>query len=332
MEIETHNTTKRLTTVYGPVPSWRLGKSLGIDPILPPKTCTFDCIYCQLGKTKNKISLENWRVTKVSVSMVAEDLKSYIDKFGIESIDYITFSGSGEPTLNPDLGKMIKAVKRIAPSIPIAVLTNSSLFSLKKVRENLLEADLVVAKLDAPTEEIFKAINRPSEKITLKFVVKGLKKLRRETSGKIAIQIMLLKAKNKPLNSDVNSVKRLIELVNEVSPDEVELNTPTRPPSEKYVSVLSRKELSEIESLFRDNVEAEIISVYKGKPLREKKPRKLAEDEVLLLLVRRPCKAIDIARALNVSVSEVEVEIKRLIKSGKVKLVEFRGQKYYKIT
>lgn len=152
---------------YGPVPSRRLGLSLGID-IVPFKTCSFDCIYCQLGRTTNK-TIE--RKAYVTTTELLTELQVVLKDD--EQIDYITFSGSGEPTLNSEIGQMIREIKRIT-TIPVAVLTNSSLLAQESVQEDLLSADLVIPSLDAVTAETFQKINRPYTGIEISQVVKGI--------------------------------------------------------------------------------------------------------------------------------------------------------------
>jgi wyosine [tRNA(Phe)-imidazoG37] synthetase (radical SAM superfamily) len=223
-------------TIYGPVPSWRLGRSLGIDPLLPPKTCTFDCIYCQLGTTVNKISGPESLKARVEVSKVLEDLERALRNIALESIDYVTFSGTGEPKLNLELGKMIVQVKKIVGKIPVAVLTNASLVNFRNVRKNLAKADLIVAKLDAPNYRLFETINRPAKGLALDTIVEGLKALRREVHGKLALQIMFIESiDGTKYNTQPSDVEAIIKLAGAISPDEVEVNTPTRPPSEPYV-------------------------------------------------------------------------------------------------
>lgn len=200
--------------IYGPVPSWRLGRSLGIDLLSRPNTCSFDCIYCQLGPTRHHTRR---RQEYVPTSRVLAELATLPS---IE-VDFITFSGMGEPTLAANLGEVIVHLRtRLAR--PVAVLTNSSLLADAKVRAELCLADQVVAKLDAPDEDLFRAINRPFGNISLAEVVEGLRRLRAEYRGRLAIQMMFCE-KNRP------RVGEMAALVKTIHPDEVQLNTPLRP-------------------------------------------------------------------------------------------------------
>jgi len=233
---------KNYKYIYGPVPSWRLGSSLGVDPISgEKKICSFDCVYCQLGKTGVRTAK---RRTFVPTERIIEEIKSLPPL----KIDYITFSGRGEPTLAGNLGEMIAGVKKIREE-PVAVLTNASLMDRKDVRQDLSGADLVVAKLDAPSEEIFKKINRPVKGITLSKVVRGIKKFSKIHRGKLALQIMFT-----PGNRE--NAKELARMARQIGADEVQLNTPLRPCP---VKPLSRNEMSKIEKYFRG---LNVVSVY----------------------------------------------------------------------
>lgn len=244
--------------IYGPVPSWRLGSSLGIDPISGTgKVCTFDCIYCQLGKTKN---LTDQRRKFIPVSEIIEEL----DLLPPVQIDYITFSGTGEPTLAENLGQMIKAIKKIR-SEKIAVLTNSSLLNRKDVQEDLLLADFVVAKLDAGSQEVFEMVNRPLETIKFNAILEGIKDFKGIYKGKLALQIMFI-AENKKY------AETIAEIAKEINPSEVQINTPLRPCG---VKPLSKEELSTIKGYFEG---LNSISVYEGE---KKKVKPISNEDTL---------------------------------------------------
>jgi len=234
-----------MKTVYGPVPSWRLGRSLGIDVIAREKTCSFDCTYCQIGRTKNKTcKLQEF----ISIKRLEKDLKEVIDK--VEA-DYITFSGMGEPTLASNLGEAIDLIRGLS-DIPIAILTNSSVFYRKEVRKNLSKLDFIVAKLDVPNEKLLKEINRPVKGITFDRVLDGIKTVRKEFNGKFALQMMFID-KNKDYASE------LANLAREIEPDEVQIDTPTRPCP---IKPLSPEELKKVKSEFKG---LNAISVYEAK-------------------------------------------------------------------
>jgi len=324
-----------VTIVYGPVPSWRLGRSLGIDLTQPPKTCTFDCVYCQLGRTINKVSNPEEFVTKVGADDFEADLKKALRSIGVNSLDYITFSGTGEPTLNLKLGEMIKRVKEIARDVPVAVLTNSSLVNREDVRANLAEADLVVAKLDAPHEALFKAINRPAEGLTLESIIEGLKRLRSQKKGKMALQLMFLKTtQGSESNADPKNIDLLVELVRKIGPDEVQINTPTRPPSEKYVLPLSGREIDEIAAKFRAALkDVEILAWTAPKAIaKAKREVKDVKGEIVATLERRPCRFQDLVRALGVDEETVNLCIEQLQASKVIAAARYHGEVFYQLT
>jgi len=250
--------------IYGPVPSWRLGRSLGID-LLPAvnKTCSFDCVYCQLGRTTNPTTE---RGEFVSLARLAEELK------GIRGItaDYVTFSGTGEPTLASNLGQAIEIAKSILP-LPVAVLTNSSLMPREDVRENLAKADVVVAKLDVHNQELFRQVNRPIADLMLSDIIEGVKHFKSKFAGKLCLQVMLIEA-NKTFAGEI------AQIASYLLPDEVQLNTPLRPCA---VKPLTPSQMASIKSAF-SNFICPVVTVYEA-PRPEVKPLNLRET-----LRRRP--------------------------------------------
>lgn len=239
--------------VYGPVSSWRLGRSLGVDLICQEKgkVCSFDCVYCSLGKTTD---LTTKRRVFVPTELVARDLKKAMGK--VEA-DVVTFSGTGEPTLAQNLGEAIKVAREIS-GLPIAVLTNSSLMTREDVRRDLAQADIVIGQLDAPNEELFKRISRPHEKIVFEDVIEGMKKFREESKGKFALEVMFV-----PENKDFS--KQIAAIARTIKPDEVQINTPLRPSS---VNPLAQEELDEIKKAFEG---MNVRSVYEAKIAEVKK-------------------------------------------------------------
>jgi len=204
-----------MSIIYGPVSSWRLGKSLGIDLLnTNRKTCSFNCVYCQLGETTQFVAEPK---EFVSLEQLAREIRSVRQ---IEA-DYATFSGMGEPTLVSNLGEAIDMAKSVL-DLPIAVLTNSSLIFREDVRQRLTHADVVVAKLDVPNEELFARVNRPIPSLHFDQIVDGIRRFRDEYRGKLALQVMFIEA-NKDYTSEIAA------LAHGISPDEVQINTPLRP-------------------------------------------------------------------------------------------------------
>lgn len=206
--------TKKYKYIYGPVASWRLGSSLGIDLLSQEeKICDFNCIYCQLGPT---LCYTVTRQTYVPVTEILQEIKT----LPAVHIDYITFAGSGEPTLASNLGQAIKAVKALSKT-PVAVLTNSSLLHLGQVRKELLPADYVSVKLDAGSPDSLQAINDPAKAVQFVNLLSGIIKFSRQYQGWLALQIMFIE-QNK------NDVKKMVNLIKQINPDEVQINTPLR--------------------------------------------------------------------------------------------------------
>lgn len=222
-----------MNIIYGPVPSWRLGRSLGIDMVSTRgKTCSFDCMYCQLGRTIHALDEPKEFVPASRLTLELEQVRGVL-------ADYATFSGVGEPTLAGNLGEAIEVVKSTL-ELPVAVLTNSSLMPREEVRQRLARADVVVAKLDAPTEGLFHRINRPFARYSLDEVLQGIARFRNEFKGKLALQMMFI-SENKDHVSD------MARIAWDLSPDEVQLNTPLRPCA---VPPLSPEEMSNIRRAF----------------------------------------------------------------------------------
>ena len=234
-----------MSSVYGPVSSWRLGRSLGIDLLSTKgKTCSFDCVYCQLGKTVYPLTE---RRQFVSLSKLAADL----ERVKRTPADYATFAGVGEPTLASNLGEAIELVKSML-KLPVAVLTNSSLMTREDVRSELGLADVVVAKLDAPNEELFRQINRPIVECTLDEIIQGLKLFRGEYQKKLALQMMFIKTNR----SYASEMARIAE---QISPDEVQINTPLRPCA---IQPLTAEDISAIQQEF--SRVKRVVTVYEA--------------------------------------------------------------------
>ncbi len=221
-----------MTTVYGPVPSWRLGVSLGVDPVCG-NICSFDCVYCQLGPTNLKTTK---RRTFVSPATVKQELEAALQR---TSPDVVTFSGMGEPTMAENIGEIAQAVKSVI-SVPMAILTNSSFLHLPEVREGLRQFDMIQAKLDAPSEELFRKINRPAEGISFDDIIGGIKAMKREFKGELSLQMMFVEL-NKGYAGEMAAIAR------EIRPHSVFLGTPLRPGASKP---LTKEEMDRIKSEF----------------------------------------------------------------------------------
>lgn len=303
--------------IYGPVPSRRLGYSLGVD-ILPFKTCTLDCIYCQLGKTERKTVRRKKHFDAGSIlSQITRIIASG------EPIDHITFSGSGEPTLNVIIGKLIREIKK-STSIPVAVLTNSTLLSHKSVRSALSQADVVVPSLDAATQEIFERINRPHASLKISHVIEGLKIFRSEFSGKLWLEILLVKG----VNDSQSHLNKLKEVISEIHPDKIHLNTVVRPPSEISAQSLGFREMEKIRKFFGNT--AEVVAEF-DKVQHTPSSRNLS-DAILSMVRRRPVTLSDMSLSLGKQKNELTEYCDILLKEGKIRLVDHKGKIFYEST
>jgi len=247
---------RKIKHIYGPVSSWRIGRSLGLDILGgKKKICNFDCSYCQLG---NKPAFAFKRKIFVPFSGVMNEIKS-LRKL---SVDYITFSGCGEPTLAGNLGRAIKELK-LKTKNKIAVITNSTLLYKKEIRDCLKKADFVLVKLDAASQEVLKAVSRPAKGITLKNILGGIMQFRKEFKGKFGLQIMFVQ-------DNRSEYKELALLAAKIMPDEIQLNTPLR---RSAVKPLSKKEMTKITEYFKNLAalkKIKIISVYDSKRKKTK--------------------------------------------------------------
>ncbi|RJP28007.1 MAG: radical SAM protein [Candidatus Omnitrophota bacterium] len=234
--------------IYGPIKSRRIGTSLGIS-LTERKICSFDCIYCQVGNTTHKTAQ---RKEYVAVNDVISELKEWVslNKDAVKKLDYVTFSGYGEPTLNPKIGKLIKEIKAFMP-VKVAVITNASLLWDKEVRDSLTGADLIVPSLDAVTQELFEKIDKPHEDISLERVIGGLIDLRKEFKGKIWLEVMFIKG----INDTLEHAYKLKEIIGRINPDKIQMNSPVRATAQKNVLGVDKDQLLKIKEILGDKAE-----------------------------------------------------------------------------
>jgi len=302
--------------LFGPVPSRRLGRSLGID-LVPQKTCTFDCAYCECGRT-TVLTLE--RREYVPTGRVIAELDDCLAK--APDIDYVTFAGSGEPTLHSGIGDIISFIKDRYPRYRVAVLTNGALFVDPDVRAALMRADLVVPSLDAVSEDIFRDINRPSPGITAGQVVAGLVAFSREFPGTIWLEVFIVPGKN---DTD-EELLRLRDAVAVVAPDRVQVNTLDRPGTDIRVRRASPRTLERARTIIGGN--AEVIGAAPDEPAMVPETGEVA-DILLATLRRRPCTVTDLSRLSGLRPAEVTKCLRILVEKGAVKSVrEQRGVFY----
>ena len=299
--------------VFGPVPSRRLGRSLGVD-LVPFKTCSYDCIYCQLGRTTLKtVERKEW----VPLQSVLEELEKKLDA----RPDYITLGGSGEPTLFTPLDKLIDGIRAMT-DVPIAVLTNGSLLDRPEVRQELAQADLVVPSLDAGNEETFRKVNRPHESIAFDRMLAGLVEFRRTYRGQCWLEVFLL-GNYTTSERELADIRRCVELIR---PDRVQLNTVSRPPAEDHAAAVSCEHLNAIAATF--SPPAEVIAEFHT--VEDPTVCLAGREEILRLLQRRPCSVDDIVGGLAIHRAEVIKSIEHLAADGFVEESRVGDRLYYK--
>ena len=314
---------REMRYIFGPVPSRRLGISLGVD-LVPYKTCTFNCIYCQLERTANQtLKRKEYIKAKDILKELKEKLANWrTDKLAKQRINYITLSGSGEPTLNAKIGKIISGIKKMT-SIPVAVLTNGSLLYKKEVRDSLKEADLVIPSLDAATAKTFKKINRPAKSLGVEKVIKGLVNFRKEYTGKIWLEVMLVKG----INDGRKEIKELKKTIARIKSDRVQLNTVARPPCESLAQALNNRELERIKNLLGPPTGVIIDFERRILPNETKDLKK----GIITMLKRRPATVKDLADGLGVHRNEVLKYLALLEKEKKIKSLSYKSKRYYQV-
>ena len=302
------------TFIYGPVPSRRLGHSLGID-ILPYKTCSLDCVYCQLGPTTKK-TVE--RKKCFSVKDILSCIKQAVETGQL--IDYITFSGSGEPTLNKIIGELINKIKELT-DIPIAVLTNSTLLFQEDVRKEIQTADLVIPSLDAASQEIFLRVNRPHPSLNFSEILSGLIEFRKQFKGKIWLEILFVK----DINDSQTHLMELKKAIEKIRPDKIHLNTVVRPPADVTAQPISQSRLEEIQKFLGDK--AVVVADFRG---GDQIPyQKNINKRILDMVKRRPVTLDDISSSLGTHRNAILKELNSLLKENKIKPVMHKNKRYY---
>lgn len=300
---------KKLKTkrVFGPVLSKRLGNSLGID-VIPHKTCSYNCIYCQLGSEENTITdLTNY----YSVDEIIYELKEAL--LNNKNVDYITFTGSGEPTLYKDLKKLIYEIKQIT-DIPVCIITNGSLLYKQEMRSNLLLADLIIPSLDAGNEETFKLIDNPNKEIDFDKMVEGLIEFKKVFKGEYWLEIFLLK----DINDNEVELDDIIKIVKRIKPDRIQLITATRRVANEKAKALSDEELKKIKKYFNSKCDIE-IDIPNISENHKGNTRILTEEDIVNFLIRQPDTAYIIAKSFNENERKVKELLDLLIKKNKVR-------------
>lgn len=303
---------KRYRYLFGPVPSRRLGQSLGID-LTPFKACSFDCIFCQLGRTTRR-TVE--RSHYIPVEAVRAELKEWLQDGG--RADAITLSGSGEPTLHAGFGDILDAIRDLS-AIPAVLLTNGSLLAWPDVRAAARRADIVKVSLSAWDQASYENVNRPHPDLRFEGLIEGLQRYRDAFSGRLWMEVFLIAG----INTRPEDVARIAEFAAGIAPDRIQLNTAVRPPAENFVRPLSNEQLIPLTGLFRP--EAEIIAEFSGGTSRVR----VNQDTILAMLQRRPCTARQIADVFDLHLNEVSKYIGKLLRTGVIRSDTRDGGVYY---
>lgn len=303
--------------VFGPVPSRRLGQSLGIDTILL-KTCNWNCVYCQLGRTVPSINVRCEYVPAEEILLEAEQvLKSHMNG----EIDWVTFVGSGEPTLHVRIGWLIRQIKTMTDK-PIAVITNGSLLYLPEVRDELMVADAILPTLDAGTAMLYRKINRPHPQATFERLVDGLIAFREEYRGKLWVEVMLVRG----LNDTPQALEDIAQILQRVKPDAVHINLPTRPPAETWAQPTDDEGLMRAISILGNA--AEVVHPAEGG--FDLSGHENVMDAIIGIITRHPMRQDELKRTLiRLSPGQVKEALAALKNSGRAQIVERLGVHFW---
>jgi len=307
--------------VFGPVTSHRLGLSLGLD-LVPRKTCNFNCIYCELGPTRRRTAR---RAPYVAAAEIARELEAFLHREGAPRPDVLTLCGSGEPTLNSELGAIIASAKGFG--LPVALLTNGSLFVDAAVRAEALGADIILPSCDAADDATLARVNRPLPGLSAAAYVRGLVELRREFRGRVLLEVMLVAG----VNDSAGHLERLASACREISPERVQLTTVLRPPALAAARPVDAATMAAAREVFErlSGCPVDVPREWAGSSAEAGEHGTELEDELLALLSRRPATAADAAAALGAAGVEVIELLERLYQAGSVERREHRGQPFY---
>lgn len=312
-----------LKYIFGPIPSRRLGMSLGID-LVPFKICNYDCIFCEVGKTKQTVISRKEYVKKDTIIRELDEfLNSYNGK-----IDHITLTGLGETTLNSRLGEIIDYIKE-KYTIPVAVLTHSGNIYDKQVRKELINADVICPSLDAVSQEVFEKVNRPHKSIKVEKVIEGLIELRKEFKNKILLEVLLVKG----INDQEEELEKLAKVCKLINPDVVQINTVDRPGAYPEAIPLSSDELHKAkEIILKHFPRVEVLSRHYQNPEPVKKNVEELSEDIVEILKRRPMTILDIVVSEGIDYFTAKNIILSLLEKGKIKEVLLNQTKFYKIS
>lgn len=299
---------------FGPVPSRRLGLSLGVD-VIPRKLCSLDCVYCEVGVTdKRGLARKEYFPAHEILAEVQEVIKEY------PNLDHITISGSGEPTLNSKIGDIIRGIKAITKT-PVAVLTNGTLLDNPEVRKELMDADIVSPSLDAVTAKVFEEVDRPNPKLKIDSIVEGIKAFRKEYRGKMWIEILFVQG----INDHDDEVYKMRQVLDEIQPERIHLNTVVRPPAYSFAKPTSEMRMKEIQKILGDR--SEIIGTFQS--LQGNANHAIDTEAILLLLKRRAMTVDQMHVSLGIKKDDLVSTLKKMCLSNLAKSYSYDGEEYY---
>ncbi|HDP97706.1 MAG TPA: radical SAM protein [bacterium] len=308
----------RYKYLFGPVPSRRLGVSLGVD-LVPHKTCTLNCIYCESGSTSN-LTIEP------GILVPTEAVNGELDMFLTErpQLDFITFSGSGEPTLHSGLAKIVDHLKTEYPEYKLALLTNGTLFFTPGLIEKVQKLDVIIPSLDAASPEMFRKVNRPHPKLEIGKIIMGLIQLRNQYSGKLWLEIFIVPG----LNDSDEQVNQIRAAVHQIKPDIIQLNTLDRPGSEKWVVPASREQLEHIARQldWKTSIVSNLVSKVGVQTSQND-----FEQAILQTIKRRPCTAKDLSLTFGIHLQQVKNHLHRLLDKNSISTERLERGIFYKI-
>lgn len=306
--------------LFGPVPSRRLDMSLGID-LVPKKVCSLNCVYCEVGET-TKLAVD--RMEYVKVDKIFAELKEFMSNN--PKIDYITFSGSGEPTLNSKIGEVLSHVKQHYPEVKTAILTSGALLANKRLRTEILASDVILPSLDAASQSVFEKINRPNPNLKIDTYIQGLVDMRKEYKGNIWLEVFLLKN----YNDTPDELMLLKEAILKIKPDMIQLNTLDRPGAVSGLKALTKEELQTVADNWNiPNVE--IIASASQRTTLESFSTDI-EATILATIARRPCTLNDLHQVLGIHINEINKYLGTLELNSKIKSVELDRGAFYELS
>ncbi|MCK4919994.1 MAG: radical SAM protein [Bacteroidales bacterium] len=313
--------------LFGPVPSRRLGMSLGVD-LVPHKVCSLDCVYCECGST-TKLTLE--RKEYILYDKVIKELDHFFENS--PDPDYITFSGSGEPTLNSRIGDVLSYIKSKKPNIPVAILTNATLLNQNDIRMELIQADLVLPSLDAANHNSFAKINKPHESLNIEGYIQGIVDFRNMYSGQIWLEVMILP---KYIDSD-SDLDRLLEAFLKINPDRIQINTLDRPGVEDDLVPASREKLEEVKDYWEKKLWVQSrtipVEIISSAPARKdiQSYRSDMEAAILETIARRPCTLDDLAKIIGTHINEINKYLDVLEADNKIESIRQERGIFYQV-